>query len=366
MLYESIEIGRFMIEAYKHAWPYLLITVPLAVLVNVSGVSKYIGAAFNSRPMIAILMATAVGAFSPFCSCGVIPIITALLISGVPLAPVMSFWLASPSMDPEIFFLSVSLLGMDLAIWRLIGTFAMSLFGGYTTYFLTKANWLNQDVMKNRSSKKLIPSFKFRILKSPAPILAAPSSDVYSCSDDNSCSEKKQEPLQFQKLSKEAETPGCSDSSCNTSSCAVIQEHEDSMSYRIREEGKKAVFMIIKFMTLAFFLEALIIRYLPQDWIVGFLGSNNSFAIPASALIGIPLYTTNLTALGIMGGLLEQGMSPAAVLAFLIGGATTTVPAMAAVYGIVKRRVFILYVAFALGASLITAYLYQFVYYLMA
>jgi uncharacterized protein len=359
MLNEFIEIGRFMIEAYKHAWPYLLITVPLAVLVNVSGVSKYIGKAFNSRPMIAILLATVVGAFSPFCSCGVIPIITALLISGVPLAPVMSFWLASPSMDPEIFFLSVSLLGMDLAIWRLIGTFAMSLIGGYITYFLTKINWLDQDVMKNRSSKKMIPSFKFRIFQSPTPILATPSSD------GSSCSEKKQEPLQYQKLSKEAETPSCSDSSCSTSSCAVSQEHEERISDRIQEEGKKAVFMIIKFMTLAFFLEALIIRYLPQEWIVGILGSNNSFAIPVSAFIGIPLYTTNLTALGIMGGLLEQGMSPAAVLAFLIGGATTTVPAMAAVYGIVKRRVFILYVAFALGASLITAYLYQFVYYLM-
>jgi len=76
-------------------------------------------------------------------------------------------------------------------------------------------------------------------------------------------------------------------------------------------------------------------------------------------MIGIPLYTTNLTALGLMGGLLNQGMNPGAVLAFLIGGATTTVPAMAAVYGIVKKRVFILYVSFALGAALITGYLYQ-------
>lgn len=360
MLNEFIEVGRFMIEAYKHAWPYLLITVPLAVLVNVSGVSKYIGMAFNSKPMIAIFLATVVGAFSPFCSCGVIPIITALLISGVPLAPVMSFWLASPSMDPEIFFLSVSLLGLDLALWRLIGTFVMSLLGGYITYFLTKSNWLDQDVIKSRSSKKLIPSFKFKMLQTPAPIFATTSSD------GSSCSENKQEPLQFQNLINEAETPSCSDASCITSSCAVSQEQEVPISDRILDEGKKAVFMILKFMTLAFFLEALIIGYLPQEWIVGLLGSSNSFAIPVSAFIGIPLYTTNLTALGIMGGLLEQGMSPAGVLAFLIGGATTTVPAMAAVYGIVKRRVFILYIAFALGASLITAYFYQFVHYFVS
>jgi uncharacterized membrane protein YraQ (UPF0718 family) len=107
MLNEIIKIANFMGEAFLHIWPYLLVTIPLAVAVNMSGASKYIKRAFDARPITAILLATIVGAFSPFCSCGVIPVIAALLISGVPLAPVMSFWIASPSMDPEIFFLSV-------------------------------------------------------------------------------------------------------------------------------------------------------------------------------------------------------------------------------------------------------------------
>lgn len=84
-------------------WPYLLVTIPLAVAVNLSGASKYINRAFQARPVVAVLLATLVGAFSPFCSCGVIPVVVALLIGGVPLAPVMSFWIASPSMDPEAF-----------------------------------------------------------------------------------------------------------------------------------------------------------------------------------------------------------------------------------------------------------------------
>jgi hypothetical protein len=32
-------------------------------------------------------------------------------LSGVPLAPIMSSWIASPTMDPEIFTLSVGILG---------------------------------------------------------------------------------------------------------------------------------------------------------------------------------------------------------------------------------------------------------------
>ena len=68
---------------------------------------------------MAIIAATVVGAVSPLCSCGVVPVIPALLAGGVPLAPVMSFWLASPSMDPEVFLLSVGSIGWELATWRL-------------------------------------------------------------------------------------------------------------------------------------------------------------------------------------------------------------------------------------------------------
>ncbi|MBW2336280.1 MAG: permease [Deltaproteobacteria bacterium] len=135
MISEIIKIANFMGEAFLHIWPYLLVTIPLAVAVNMSGASKYIKRAFDARPITAILLATIVGAFSPFCSCGVIPVIAALLISGVPLAPVMSFWIASPSMDPEIFFLSVGTIGWNLAVWRLVGTLLLSLSAGFITHF---------------------------------------------------------------------------------------------------------------------------------------------------------------------------------------------------------------------------------------
>jgi uncharacterized protein len=44
-------------------------------------------------------------------------------------------------------------------------------------------------------------------------------------------------------------------------------------------------------------------------------------------------------------------MNPAAALAFLVAGPITTLPAMAAVWGLVRRRVFALYILIAfLGA----------------
>jgi uncharacterized membrane protein YraQ (UPF0718 family) len=115
--------------------------------------------------------------------------------------------------------------------------------------------------------------------------------------------------------------------------------------------------MVIKFMALAFFLEALIILYIPAEWIVGIMGQGNAWAIITAALLGVPTYTSNLSALPMVSGLLVQGMSPAAALAFLIAGPTTTLPAMAAVWSLVSHRVFVLYVSFALVGAIILGYL---------
>ena len=100
MFNEIIELAELVARSLVRIWPYLLVTIPLAVAVQVSGAAKHIRRAFAARPVPAIILATVVGAFSPFCSCGVIPVVASLLIGGVPLAPVMSFWIASPSMDP--------------------------------------------------------------------------------------------------------------------------------------------------------------------------------------------------------------------------------------------------------------------------
>lgn len=119
--------------------------------------------------------------------------------------------------------------------------------------------------------------------------------------------------------------------------------------------------MVVKFMALAFFLNALITLYVPQEWVAGLLGRQNPWAIVAAALLGVPVYASNLTALPMVGGLLAQGMNPAAALAFLIAGPTTTLPAMAAVQGLASRRVFALYVSFSLVGAVVVGYFYSLV-----
>jgi uncharacterized membrane protein YraQ (UPF0718 family) len=388
---EILKIGDFILESFLHIWPYLVVTIPLAVAVQMSGAAKYIKRAFAAKPFTAIILATVVGAFSPFCSCGVIPVIASLLISGVPLAPVMSFWIASPSMDPEIFFLSVGLIGWELAVWRLVATLFLSFGAGLITHVVMEKGWLGQSVLRSREAapvqstfeliKKGWNQFKAGISKSrPAkhsvvpvgspsdtllqlvPVLqtsnfTSASAGAAVCTD---CSAVINISPMRQILSDVKLGTPSNESCCDSQPVESIGcDSSTSFKSRLFKETLSATWMVGKFMALAFLLEGLITLYVPQSWISGALGSSNPFAILTAALLGVPAYTTSLTALPMIGGLLTQGMNPAAALAFLIAGPITTLPAMAAVWPLVARRVFVLYVSFALGGAILIGYIYS-------
>ncbi|MCK6629487.1 MAG: permease [Anaerolineae bacterium] len=369
-----IAIVQFMINAFLHVWPYLLITIPLAVAVQMSGAAKYINRAFAAQPLVAIFLATAVGAFSPFCSCGVIPVVATLLIGGVPLAPVMAFWIASPSMDPEVFFLSVATIGWELAVWRLISTLLLSLSAGFITHFVVQQGWLGAEILRTRKPssvqgygallKEGWQSFKRRLTVSP--VLGFTAGNTPLATETACCHSSAEitltnswQPLAVASVpSSSCDSSGCGPSSTPAaeSSCSLKPA---SFRQRLLNETWSASLMVAKFMALAFFLEALIILYIPSEWIAGLLGQQNQWAILMAALIGVPVYTTELTALPMVSGLLAQGMDPGAALAFLIAGPTTTLPAMAAVWGLTTRRVFFLYLSFVLVGAIVFGYLYD-------
>lgn len=357
-------IFEYVMDSFIHIWPYLLITIPIAVAVKMSGATNYINRALTARPMIAILLATAVGAFSPLCSCSVVPVIAALLIGGVPLAPVMSFWLASPSMDPEIFFLTVSSLGWNLAVWRLVATLGLSLGGGFITHFMVQRGWLGDNFLRpyqSTETRTLSEVFQSGIRsigdqvstlarrKQPIPVEASAccesvNSSAMAVTDYSGGSEL---------LSLPTVEP---ESTCGET-CSVELVYTP-LWRRLASETWDATTMVIKFMLLAWTIGAIVKLYVPQEWITRILSTDNPYSILTAAILGIPFYTSNLAAMPLVGGLLKLGMYPGAALSFLIAGPVTTLPAMSAVWGLVNRKVFSLYIGFSFIGAVVLGYLY--------
>jgi uncharacterized protein len=140
----------FMGNAALNTFGYLLISAGLTAYAKASGIDNLIARAFKGPPLIAVVSAAFMGALSPFCSCGVIPIIVALLAMGVPLAPVMAFWLASPLMDPSMFVMTSATLGLEFAIAKTLFAIGIGLLGGWGAYMLTRQGWITDVLSVHR------------------------------------------------------------------------------------------------------------------------------------------------------------------------------------------------------------------------
>lgn len=337
----------FVVESAWGILPVFLLSVSLGVLVRALRLDGAVRRAFASRVGLSILLATAVGAFSPFCSCTVIPLVAGLLIGGVPLAPVMAFWVASPTMDPEIFALTVGMLGWPLAATRLVATLVLSLAAGFLTLALTNGGLIGKVLRRKEEAEAagVRRPAEQRPASRPEPIPVGAGS-VPAVSPERKARTKAPGP---------ACDEGCGESGGHPGAAGWFVSAVDDLS-RLSWSGvgrdiARESWRLGRWLLLAFVMEALILAYVPQESIAGVLGEGNPFAVPLAALIGAPLYLTEVAALPIVSGLLEGGMSPGAAISFLIAGPATTVPAMAAVWALVRPRVFVLYLGIVvLGA----------------
>jgi uncharacterized membrane protein YraQ (UPF0718 family) len=360
---EAAQVAGFVVEAAWRILPVFLLAVFLGVMVRALRLDSVIRGVFDTRVGLSIVLATAVGAFSPFCSCTVVPVVAGLLIAGVPLAPVMSFWIASPTMDPEVFALSVGFLGWPLAVARLLATLLLSLGAGYLTLALTRSDLLRGKVLRQSAVEEYGEE-------------EAQETDA-SC-DVPARKETRQPALVGASGTTEASHAGEEEATCGCSGCydgLRKTQRKPSKTLRVYDEkwwtsaleslrqlswakvGRnmaKQSWKLGRWLLLALVIEAVIVLYVPQEAIAGVLGEENAFAVPLAALVGIPLYLNELGALPIVSGLLEQGMQPGAAIAFLIAGGVTSIPAMAAVWSITRPRVFALYVSIGMfGATLL-------------
>jgi len=135
-------------------------------------------------------------------------------------------------------------------------------------------------------------------------------------------------------------------------------EEDDRRQKYYKETGSTALFLL-KWLTLAFLLESLMIAYIPADQIASVLGQGNAWAIPLATIVGVPAYLNGYAALPLVAGLIELGTVPGAGMAFLIAGGVTSIPAAIAVYALVKKPLFLWYIALSLSGGLLAGLLYQ-------
>ena len=254
------ESVMFIGEALRGIFIFLLASVLLASFAKTTGLDQQISMVFSGHPFKAIIVASLFGALSPFCSCGVVPIIAGLLMAGVPLAPVMAFCFASPLMDPSMFLLMVPVFGLEFTLAKLIFAIIIAFTAGLSLHY-------------------------FR----DHPLLLSPLRNLRA----NCC------------------TSSCSSTTIIENKVIVWQFWKDKTRTQIFwSEGISSTWFLLRWVVLAFLIESVMTAYIPAEIIGGWLGVDAWWAIPSSVILGVPAYLNGYAAIPTLSGLMELGMLP--------------------------------------------------------
>jgi uncharacterized membrane protein YraQ (UPF0718 family) len=300
---------RFTGAALLHTAPFITFAVFAIGYLKATGAETLVARAFEGRETRMIVLAALMGGLAPFCSCEVIPFIAALLALGAPLSAVMAFWLASPLMDPAMFAITAGTLGLGFAVAKTAAAVGLGLMGGFGTMVFSAT-----------------PVFRDPLRKKTAP-------------------------------------------ACGSSCCSTEKPFSGKPVWRFwGDPDRRATFraaslenaaFLLKWLTLAYAVEAAMIRYVPADWIAGVLGGSGAGPIVLGALVGAPAYLNGYAAVPLVDALLEQGMSNGAAMSFMLAGGVSCIPAAIAVWALVKPRIFAAYLGYAFAGSVIAGLVWQ-------
>lgn len=303
----------FALENLVLILPMIAIGLFLTAGVHASGSMALIASAFRGRSVRMICIAALIGALTPVCGVSVLPLVAGLLAGGVPLAPIMAFWLSSPITDPGMLAITAGTLGSSFAIGKTLSAFVIGLFGGGVTALL-----VGTGLFRN-------------------PAKASLSQTV-----GQSC--------------------GTADG-CNT---AVSSE----LCWQFwRAEERRRVFltsclsngrMMFTWLFAAFLAEYALQLFLPPDFVGRFASGDDWWSVPAAAVVGAPIYLDGYAALPLIRALMDSGMGQGPAMAFLIAGGITSAWAAIPVFALVRLPVFTFYLIMAVLSAILAGWLFGF------
>ncbi|GBU14065.1 hypothetical protein AwEntero_26660 [Enterobacterales bacterium] len=87
------------------------------------------------------------------------------------------------------------------------------------------------------------------------------------------------------------------------------------------QEAWKQFREVFPYLLAGVLIGSLIYGFVPTEWIAKHAGGDNVFAIPLSAIVGIPLYIRAEAVIPLASALVAKGMGTGAVMALIIGSA---------------------------------------------
>lgn len=305
----ALEAARFVIWGLIVVAPIVIPGILLAAWIIASGADTHVARVFEGRTLPTVFAASLIGALTPVCGVTVLPLMAGLLAAGVPLAPIMAFWLSSPVTDPAMLATTAATLGLSFAIGKTVSAFGLGLFGGLITALFAKRGWSLAALRDNGLARGLSAS---------------------RCG----CGTTGFDPFVWR-------TP----------------ERRAAFLKQARATSRLILICLIP----AFAAEYALNAALTPNALAAYVGEDQWWAIPAAVFVGAPAYIDGYAALPLTRGLIDNGMSEGAAMAFLVSGGVVSIWGAMAIAPVLKLKPFLLYLVLAVLGALAAGYVFQWV-----
>jgi len=284
-----------------HNAPSLILGILVASAIKVYVDPETMKKAIMKNAGISIPGSVAFGAFTPFCACGTMAIIVSMLTTALPWGPIMAFIVSSPLMSPDSFIMLSGIISTRFAVMLAAASVVIGLSAGYITHFIEK----NTGFLDNQAR-----------FQENAGSSCGCSQAAESCCSYSSAS-----------VIEDSKACGCSSAAaacCSSEASELTGLNTVIEKYRLREFVNAIVDIGLKKVLLYFTIFAaigyFINQFVPAELILRYFSPENMFAVPLSAVMGLPLYVSGSSSLPVIKVLLEGGASEGAMLAFKCRG----------------------------------------------
>ena len=251
----------------------------------------------GGRGIGAILRAALFGAPLPLCSCGVLPAAIGLHRAGASKEATVSFLISTPETSVDSVAVTYALMGPVMAIFRPVAALVNAVGTGLLTTLVA-----DQSVPENTGAAVV----------------------------ENCCSSKeevKAEPVISSCCVSKTETSCCSEKKEVEPDAQPAKTAPNKFILVLSYAGAELLDDISKWMAFGIVLAGIMLTFIPPDWLAQWGGGLTAMLV--MLVVGIPMYICAVASTPVAAGLLVAGVSPGAVLVFLLVGPATNIASFA-------------------------------------
>lgn len=314
-----MELINNFVQLFILSAPWLLLGLFVAGLINVYLPKNFLNKHLGKEGFLTTVKAALIGAPMPLCSCGVIPAALGLRRAGASKSATTAFLVSTPETGVDSISVSYVLLGPFMAIIRPVAAICSAIVAGV--------------LVGSERDKGAV-------------------TELNTVVGESCCSKK--EPVKV--------------------SCCSTEKHHDKDAHQINEQthwqklfqalvysGTTLLADTAKWLLIGLFFAALVQTYVPADFFVQW--GSGIFAMVAVILVSIPMYICATASTPIAAGLLLSGVSPGAVLVFMLAGPATNIATLGIVANELGKRAIAAYLVGVIGVAvcfgLLTDYLVE-------